>query len=107
MHLTAYPAHPLFDYEGHPKSFDRRAFERFQSVLKLYGVPEYVTAKDLVAGAIGENASPEVIVSGRDPLKRLAFRVALAQWAGDHEGGDYPSKWRKLLERAGAFAAGH
>lgn len=107
VHLTAYPEHPLSDYEGRPKSFDRHAFEQFQSVLKLYGAPIYVAAKDLVATAIAENAAPEVFVSGDDALKRLAFRVALAQWAGEHEGGDYPSKWRRLVERAGASSAHH
>lgn len=107
VHLTAYPEHPLSDYEGRPKSFDRRAFERFQSVLKLYGAPGYVAAKDLVARAIAEDAPPEVMVSDDDALRRLAFRVAVAQWAGEHKGGEYPSKWRRLLERAEVSAAGH
>ncbi len=106
-HLTAYPEHPLSDYEGRPKSFDRRAFEAFQSLLRRFGAPEYVAAKGLVARAIRENAAPEVLVSRDDPLKRLAFKVVLAQWAGDHEPGDYPSKWRQLLEGIGTPSGHH
>src|SRR5215468_7667878 len=46
--LSLYPANPVFDALGHPRPFDREAYEDFQALLRDFGDPELVGFKEAV-----------------------------------------------------------
>ena len=51
--------YPVCDALGHSRSFDRAAYEAFQSLLRCFGDPELLRLKDAVTQAVRAHREPD------------------------------------------------
>jgi hypothetical protein len=77
--LTLYPANPVFDRDGRPKSFDAAEHDAFQKLLALYGDRTHVAVKELVWRTARSGAAPTALSVPAQRHARIACRVALRQ----------------------------
>src|SRR5262249_10972886 len=98
--LSLYPANPVFDALGHPRPFDREAYEDFQALLRDFGDPELVGFKEAVTEAVRAGRGPDSLALPGSRAGRVAVRVALRQLA--HTDGERPM----LAARRHAFDGG-
>jgi hypothetical protein len=77
--LSLYPANPLFDGLGRDKPFDTSSLVSFQSLLKLWGVPEYCAEKTRAMDALRSGLYADAYDCPRTRLGRIALRVTLRQ----------------------------
>ena len=78
----------MYDALGHPRPFDRAAYEDFQSLLQCFGDPELVALEEAVTEAVRAGRGPESCALPASRAGRVAVRVALRQLA--HTDGDRP-----------------
>ena len=57
--LSLYPANPIYDAFGHPRPFDRPAYETFQTLLRSFGDPTLVRLKEAVTEAVRADQAPD------------------------------------------------
>lgn len=103
--LSLYPANPVCDALGRPRSFDYAAYEDFQSLLRCFGDPELVGLKAAVTGAVRAGRGPDSFTLPASRAGRVAVRVALRQLA--HTDGDRPglAAWQQAFDRSEEAAA--
>ena len=77
--LTAYPAHPAQDENGHPKAFDQSQHRSFQRLLSLYGNPDYVAAKARARSRLIECGAPDGEGPSGTRMQRNAWRIMVRQ----------------------------
>lgn len=77
--LTAYPAHPAQDENGHPKAFDKDQHRSFQRLLSLYGDPDYVAAKARARRGLIERGAPDGGNLCGTRMQRNAWRIMVRQ----------------------------
>lgn len=77
--LTLHPENPLLDEEGRRRPFASAAYERFESVLAAYGLPEYVNEKQRLRAAISAGSDATAYRTPRSRAGRLAMRITLRQ----------------------------
>jgi hypothetical protein len=63
--LTLYPAHPARDPEGREKAFDAKLHAGYQRLLRQYGDPDYVAAKNGDAVPVGRKQSLGRLIAAR------------------------------------------
>ena len=97
--LSLYPANPVCDALGRPRSFDHAAYKAFQSLLRDFGEPELVGLKEAVTEAVRAGKGPDSFALPAARAGRTAVRVALRQLA--HTDGDRPglASWRQAFDR--------
>jgi hypothetical protein len=100
--LHLYPANPLCDALGRPRSFDRAAYEAFQALLRDFGDPELLRLKDAVTQAVRAHREPDDFSLPASRAGRATVRVALRQLA--HTDGACPvlPAWRRAFDRSEA-----
>jgi len=97
--LSLYPANPIYDALGHPRPFDRVAYEGFQTLLHGFSDPALVRLKEAVTKAVRADQAPNGFALPASRAERAAVRVALRQLA--HTDGHYPmlAAWRQAFDR--------
>jgi hypothetical protein len=97
--LSLYPANPIYDALGHPRPFDRVAYEAFQTLLRGFGDPALVRLKEAVTEAVRADQAPDGFALPTSRAERAAVRVALRQLA--HTDGHRPmlAAWRQVFDR--------
>jgi hypothetical protein len=97
--LSLYPANPVYDALGHPRPFDRAAYEAFQTLLRDFGDPALVRLKETVTEAVRAGQAPDEFALPASRAGRAAVRVALRQLA--HTDGHLPmlTAWRQAFDR--------
>ena len=98
--LSLYPANPLFDGLGRDKPFDTASFENFQSLLDLWGVPEYCAEKARAADALRSGLDANAYDCPRTRLGRTALRVALRQMRQTDESNPILHGWSSQFDPA-------
>lgn len=96
--LSLYPAHPLYDGLGHDKPFDPVAFEKFQSLLERWGLPQYCAEKTRVLNAVDQSEVPAAYRGPETRLGRTALRVALRQAGQVQQANAALAEWRQHFE---------
>src|SRR5688572_9104538 len=77
--LTLYPANPVLDAEGLPKRFVAGEHERFQDLLRVYGCPVHLAAKDATWRSARADTPSEAAALPQGRRARIAARIALRQ----------------------------
>jgi hypothetical protein len=97
--LSLYPANPIYDALGHPRSFDHTAYEAFQTLLGNFGDPALVHLKETVTEAVRADQTPDGFALPASRAERAAVRVALRQLA--YTDGHRPvlAAWRQAFDR--------
>jgi hypothetical protein len=97
--LSLYPANPVYDALGHPRLFNRTAYEAFQTLLRDFGDPALVRLKETVTEAVRADQAPDGFALPASRAGRAAVRVALRQLA--HTDGHRPmlAAWRQAFDR--------
>ena len=96
--LTLYPANPVLDAEGLPKRFDAGEHERFQRLLRAYGCPIHLAAKDAAWRTMRAGAPADRIALPEGRRARVASRIAVRQLSQMDRGCDSVAAWRAKLE---------
>ncbi|MEM9551677.1 MAG: hypothetical protein AAGA05_10905 [Pseudomonadota bacterium] len=94
-----HPGNPVFDRMGADKAFDADAFAAFQALLKQWGVPEYVAAKDAAWIALRDAKAANTHPEPATRLGRTGLRNAIRQWR--RQSGETPlvEAWAKRFDR--------
>jgi hypothetical protein len=89
----------VYDALGHPRPFDRDAYEAYQTLLRSFGDPAFVRLKEAVTEAVRADQAPDGFVLPGLRAERAAVRVALRQLA--HTDGNRPmlAVWRQAFDR--------
>jgi len=97
--LNIYPASPLFDTLGQPKTYDRERHLAFSALLDKWGSSEYVAQKQSVILSIKDDVEPAAFPAPVTRLQRSAVRIALRQLAYDNTLNDRVRRWRECFDR--------
>lgn len=96
--LTLHPANPCFDALGRDKPFDPSALDAFQTLLDLWGRPDYRTEKARVQAALAAGTVASDYVPPDDELAMTALRVALRQIARTQPHNRSLDPWRRRFD---------
>ncbi len=96
--LTLYPANPVSDGLGEPKSFDAAEHAAFQELLDAWGQRDYVEEKRRVTMALRADTPPESYPKPLNRLARTALRNALRQWSHTQGETALLTRWRGRFE---------
>ena len=77
--LSLYPESPVFDAKGRPKPFDTSKLHDFETLLELWGQPDYCREKRRLRAALGLGRAPEGYDCPSTRIGRTAVRIALRQ----------------------------
>lgn len=97
-----HPKNPVMDPLGKDTPFDKAAFERFQSLLKIWGPPKYHAVKEAVWQALESKRSPETQPEPQTRLERVATRNAIRQWQRWRDNDRTLKAWRERYDRGNA-----
>ncbi|MEM6461975.1 MAG: hypothetical protein AAF724_08670 [Pseudomonadota bacterium] len=75
-----HPASPVMGPRGEDIQFDRDRFVAFQDLMRAFGPPDYMAARDMVLQALDER-EPETLTEPDTRLQRIALRNTLRQQA--------------------------
>lgn len=96
-----YPAHPTRDTLGQSRPFDPARHDAFQSMLRIYGNPDFIALKQQVAAAVAAGQDPSVIEVTGHRFARTNVRVTLRQLKAQREETPSLAAWMAAHERAG------
>ncbi len=97
--LNIYPASPLFETLGQPRTYDPERHLAFSALLDKWGPNEYVAQKQSVTRSIRGDVEPAAFPAPVTRLQRSAVRIALRQLAYDNTLNDRVSRWREYFDR--------
>ncbi|MEM7222562.1 MAG: hypothetical protein AAF495_06260 [Pseudomonadota bacterium] len=99
--LSLYPPNPLVDGLGRETPFDSSALLSFQSILDLWGAPEFCAEKARVTKAVLESGDPSSYDAPASRIGRTGLRIALRQL--NQTDGDNPivQEWRLSFDGRG------
>ena len=95
-----YPPHPARDALGESRPFDPARHEAFQTMLRMFGDPEFFALKQRVVAAVAAGEDPSVIDVTGHRFARTNVRVALRQFRAAHEATPSLAAWLAVHERA-------
>ena len=98
--LSVHPANPLFDGLGRDKPFDRSSLARFQSLLELWGAPEYCAEKARAVDALLSGLDADAYDRPKTRLGRTALRVALRQMRQTDADNPALHRWSRRFDHA-------
>ena len=94
-----HPSSPVFDRMGADKDFDSAAFVAFQDLLKPWGIPEYLEAKEATWAALRAGDAPETHSAPGTRLGRAGLRNAIRQWRRQMGGTPLVEAWADRFDR--------
>ncbi|MEN0067801.1 MAG: hypothetical protein AAGA48_37075 [Myxococcota bacterium] len=94
-----HPKNPVMNRMGIDRDFDLDAFAAFQGLLRPWGVPEYLEAKDATWAALRAGDAPQTHLEPGTRLGRAGLRNAIRQWR--RQTGDSPlvEAWADRFDR--------
>ncbi len=98
--LAFYPSHPVRDKAGGLRTFDRHAFDHFQSLLAAHGPNDLNQVKQTFRQAMANISEPADKPSPTTKFQRTALRIAIRQYVHEHGSSDLLSRWRAVYEPA-------
>ena len=100
--LSLYPPSPIGDAMGNSHPFDHDAADNFDTLLRRWGVPDYVAEKDRLWAAVQSGAEPGAYIRPRSRTARSATRVALRQAAYRDPECQRLATWLRIMDRPSA-----
>lgn len=97
-----HPGNPVFDRMGRDSAFNQEAFERFQSLLDHWGVPDYTAAKAATWEALRAGRAPETHDEPDTRVGRAGLRNAIRQWRRENGDDALVAAWADRFDRGGA-----
>lgn len=104
--LSLYPANPLFDGLGRDKPFDTSSLASFQSLLELWGAPEYCAEKARAVDALRSGLDADAYDCPPTRLGLTALRVALRQMRQTDADNPILHRWSSRFDSAPAESDG-
>lgn len=97
--LSLHPANPLYDGNGHTRSFDADSVTAFRALLDRWGHEAYCREKKRVEDALAGAVEPESYRSPKTRLGRTALRVTLRQARQADPGNALTARWVQAFDQ--------
>ncbi len=94
-----HPGNPVFDRMGRDTDFDAAAFAAFQDLLGLWGMPDYLDAKEAAWAALRNGGAPEAHGEPQTRLGRAGLRNAIRQWRRQNGEAPLVRAWAERFDR--------
>jgi hypothetical protein len=94
-----YPAHPVKDANGVPRSYVSRHHDAFQALLRAFGGAEHVALKRRMRDAIAAGHDPAAFAMPNERFARSTIRVGLRQILASDGPSPALLVWQHAYER--------
>jgi hypothetical protein len=101
-----YPAHAAKDALGHSRAFDPARHDAFQSMLQMFGDPNFVSLKQRVVAAVTAGEDPSAITVPDQRFARTNIRVVLRQLKAAQEDSPALAAWLAAFDRSDLNGSG-